>query len=402
MCLGGLPVKPVGGLADSVELFFEFGFLDFVIIVPFVGITFLFQILFQIVESRLHSACLIVGFFNFFGYSFEFFAGGRSRFGKFTNEFYQVGALNLAVNTSSGGTVTADVNVTGGNVTLGPVNMANAGTGRTVTATIDLTGGTVEVVGDIVRTGGAGTENATLTLDGAILDMNSNSIGSAGSTVTFNAQAGTLQNLGELNGGGTLTKSTAGTLILDTANGYTGGTTVTSGTLLANNATGSATGSGMVTVNSGTLGGSGSVAGATTINSGATLTAGTVGGVDSLAFGGNLSVAAGSTWLVDFVSGLADFVDVQSGVLSLGGAINIVDDGSWVPYQSYQIASYSSLTGSFSNALTSGIQVGNFFIDYGSGTSDFITLTAVPEPETWVPALLVLILGLGLHRRRRR
>ncbi len=52
-----------------------------------------------------------------------------------------IGTL-MAVNTSSaGGPVIADMNVTGGNVNLGAVNMTNAAKGRTATATLDLTGG---------------------------------------------------------------------------------------------------------------------------------------------------------------------------------------------------------------------------------------------------------------------
>ena len=147
-----------------------------------------------------------------------------------------IGALNMAVNTSAGGTVLADLNVTGGNVTFGTgsgiaINMANAGASRTVTSTIDLTGGTVDVTGNIVRTGGAGTENATVTLAGSTLDMNGNSIGTSGSTISFVAQSGTLQNLGELNGGGALTKTTAGILILEGTNSYSGATTISGGTL---------------------------------------------------------------------------------------------------------------------------------------------------------------------------
>lgn len=151
-----------------------------------------------------------------------------------------IGTLNMAVNTSSGGTVTADLNVTGGNVTIGTgsgtaINMANAGTGRTVTSNINLTGGTVTVTGDIIRTGGAGTENETLTLNGSTLNLSGNNIGTGGTDINFAAQSGTLQNLGELNGGGTLAKTTAGTLILEGTNTYSGATQIDGGTLQLGN-----------------------------------------------------------------------------------------------------------------------------------------------------------------------
>lgn len=199
-----------------------------------------------------------------------------------------IGTLNMAVNTSAGGTATADVNVTGGNVTIGTgsgtaINMANAGTGRTATSTIDLTGGSVTVTGDIVRTGGAGTENATVTLDGATLDMTGKNIGTGAANVTLAAQSGTLKNLNELNGGGAFTKTTAGTLVMSGTNAYSGATNVTGGTLqVGDGVTGSLTGTGAVTVsNAGSkLSGSGSITGSTTIGSGTFLAPG-VGDTDA-------------------------------------------------------------------------------------------------------------------------
>ena len=151
-----------------------------------------------------------------------------------------IGALAMAVNTSAGGSVTADFNVTGGNVTIGTgsgtaINMANAGTGRTVTSNMTLTGGTTSVTGNIVRTGGAGTENAVITLNGGALNMNAKTIGAAGAgLITFNAQAGTLSNLAELNGGAGLTKTGGGTLVMEGTNTYTGGTFLDAGILQVN------------------------------------------------------------------------------------------------------------------------------------------------------------------------
>jgi autotransporter-associated beta strand protein len=64
-------------------------------------------------------------------------------------------------------------------------------------------------------------------------------------------------------GGGTtsLSKSGPGTLILSGPNTYTDGTTLTQGLLAVTNITGSATGTGTVTLNGGTLGGSGIITG---------------------------------------------------------------------------------------------------------------------------------------------
>src|SRR5207244_7330779 len=68
--------------------------------------------------------------------------------------------------------------------------------------------------------------------------------------------------------GGSLTKAGSGKLSLTNANTYTGGTTITRGTLLVKNTTGSATGTGAVQVNAGTLGGTGKITGAVTIGTG--------------------------------------------------------------------------------------------------------------------------------------
>ncbi len=238
-----------------------------------------------------------------------------------------IGTLNMAVNTSAGGTVSADLNVTGGNVTIGTgsgtaINMANAGTGRTVTSTIDLTGGTVTVTGDIVRTGGAGTENATVTLDGATLDMTGKNIGTGAANVALAAQSGTLKNLNELNGGGAFTKTTAGTLVMSGTNAYSGATNVTGGTLqVGDGVTGSLTGSGAVTVSTaGTqLSGSGSIAGSTTIGAGAILAPG-VGDVNT------------SNQTLTFTATANSLTVADTGVIQLGVTTADSIDGSFATW----------------------------------------------------------------------
>ncbi len=70
------------------------------------------------------------------------------------------------------------------------------------------------------------------------------------------------------NTGGSVTKEGFGTLSVTAANTYTGGTTINAGILEANNTTGSATGSGEVIVNLGSLYGTGRVAGPVTVNGG--------------------------------------------------------------------------------------------------------------------------------------
>ena len=151
-----------------------------------------------------------------------------------------IGELNI-----SGGTVLINNSTTlaaalqlGDNVSAG---------GGTVTASLNLTGGTTTLGGHIIRSANALRTTSTVTLNGAgaILDMGGKNIGSASALITFSAQAGTLRNLAQLNGGGVLTKSTTGTLLLDTANAFTGGVSIsaTGGKIIVghNNALGTGT-----------------------------------------------------------------------------------------------------------------------------------------------------------------
>ncbi len=149
------------------------------------------------------------------------------------------GILQMGQTSTSGNIATATLNVTGGDVTIGAtsgtaITMASAAAGTTAAGTVNLTGGTTTVQGDIVRTGGAGTTSAAVILDGGLLDMTGNDIGTGASTVTFDARSGTLRNLGALNGGAGLVKTTAGTLVMEGTNTYTGGTFIDAGILQVN------------------------------------------------------------------------------------------------------------------------------------------------------------------------
>jgi len=350
-----------------------------------------------------------------------------------------IGTINMGVNTSAGGAVLADLNITGGDFTIGTgsgtaINMANAGTGRTVTSNLNLTGGTVGVTGNIIRQGGAGIENATITLNGSAFNLNGNSLGTAAATIAFNAHFGSLSGLGELNGGSILDKTTAGVLSLGNGNTYTGGTTVSAGTLLANNTTGSATGSGAVAVLSGaSLGGSGIIAPATdqsvTIHSGATLTVGnstdiqgsdltiSTSGTGTLTITGKVefdiwSGAGGGNNTADPLS--ADRLIIGDRPVILGGTLAINNPNSimnWTEgdiWRLFDWALATSVSGSFTNITST---VGNFndlpdLSDdlLGWDTTNLYThgtlsVVVIPEPSR---ALLVLIGLLGAVMRRRK
>jgi autotransporter-associated beta strand protein len=154
------------------------------------------------------------------------------------------------------------------------------------------------------------TWSGTISLSGA------NSIISNGNNTT------TLS--GAISGTGSLAKYGAeGVFILSgNSNSYSGGTTVSGSTLRITNTSGSATGTGTVTVgSSGILEGTGSVSGATTVNG--QLNPG-VSGTGKLTFGTNLTFSSGATYNVQLngtTSGSGyDQAIMSSGTLTLGSA----------------------------------------------------------------------------------
>jgi len=209
---------------------------------------------------------------------------------------------------------------------------------------------------------------------------------------------------GVLSGTGDLIKTGDGTLEVTGANLYTGRTEVRNGTLLVSNPSGSGTGTGAVIIAAGaTLGGSGTIAGDTLVSAGAFLTGGRDGTIGELTFSGDLDTT-GSSWLIDLVQDntlAADHLNVASGNLNITNAtLGLILSGSEYQFsQVYTIASYATLTGTFSGLGQDAFVIPGYQINYGSGLNSTITLTAVPEPAT--VGLLTLALG-GLYFRRRR
>lgn len=124
---------------------------------------------------------------------------------------------------------------------------------------------------------------------------------------------------------GGVRKIGAGTMTLTAANTYNGGTSVEAGSYIVNNTTGSGTGTGNVTVESGaTLGGTGSISGSVLIKAGATLAPGAP--IESLATG-PLTLETGATVNVEIDSSgtpAADVINV-TGDAVLSGALGVTD-----------------------------------------------------------------------------
>ncbi|MGC3970891.1 MAG: PEP-CTERM sorting domain-containing protein [Pirellulales bacterium] len=260
------------------------------------------------------------------------------------------------------GIVNAVLTIGGGTVTIGQtsgssIRMATATVAGTFVheahAELHLIGGSTTLAGDIVRVGGAGISSAVVRLGGGSLDMSGKAIGAAVATIDFRAESGRLANLGELNAGGMLTKTTGGTLILAGTSAYSGATQVSAGQVVL--APSSAlTMTPAITVAAGaTLSGEGTVAGKVSIagetTSGAanggtlspgTTAAGDVHGIGTLtmtsAAADALTLGAGSTFVFEFRSAYAtsaaestllagtdwDFMSI-AGTLQLAGPVRL-------------------------------------------------------------------------------
>jgi len=203
-----------------------------------------------------------------------------------------------------------------------------------------------------------------------------------------------------------LTYSGSNTLTLTNANTYTGTTTVSGGTLLANNTTGSATGSGPVTVtNSGSvLGGTGIInsgANPVTINANAAILGGNGTTGTTLTVAGNLTLNSGS--IIELALGPS----LTHSTLARTG-------GTWTfdPAQMFTFINLGATTGTYDNIITGlasdpGTE-GSWTITNSGFTGTFtfdganidLNLTAVPEPSTWAGGALALIAVAYTQRRR--
>jgi len=185
-----------------------------------------------------------------------------------------------------------------------------------------------------------------------------------------------------------LAKTGTGTWALSGANTHTGTTTVTAGTLLATNTTGSATGTGTVTVaTTGTLGGNGSIAGATTISAGGFIAPGLSAG--TLTLGGNTVIAGTYACQLDgaangdkiAVTGNLDLTGSTLAVSTLGGGAS----------GDYVIATYTgTLTGTFaaSPALPSG-----YSVSYATAGQVKLEFSAATDFDTWLDSFAPPITG---------
>ncbi|MFA4944088.1 MAG: autotransporter-associated beta strand repeat-containing protein [Lentisphaeria bacterium] len=258
-----------------------------------------------------------------------------------------------------------------------------------------------------------------LTFNGAVTLLNANS---ATTTLIVNntlTLGGVVKHTGYTNGA--LIKDGSGTLTLGGANTYTGGTTVAAGKILVSNTTGSGTGTGAVTVNSGaTLGGTGTISGTVTVN-GSLAPGNSIGTIST----GNLAIGATGALDVELgrsgttptsdrtnVTGTVTFSDGADLKLTLYSGLDNAELGDIFYLISNNLA--DAIVGEFTklNGTATTLSEGSLFswnsrqwqitylADYSTGFTggNDLAIQVVPEPA----ALALLCLGgVGLLRRRR-
>jgi fibronectin-binding autotransporter adhesin len=313
----------------------------------------------------------------------------------------EAGTIRGAVTVNAYGTLLLQNDNVLGSATGSKVNVINLNDGTVTHAgsgdngwgvTYNLTGGTLQSTGAGQFAFGGNTAVTTLasattaTIAGKVQLREDNENNNVNFTVADGAAAkdlvvtAAISEKESLVGG--ITKQSAGTMELSGANTYTGTTTVNGGTILADNTTGSATGTGAVVVNdTGTFGGTGSVTGSITVNSGGKLAPGA--SIESLATG-SLTLAAGSTYAIEYNSTGTPAADVTqvTGDVTLTGSLTLADLAATptaiLPGTKLTLLTYTgSLIGTFDGLsdggmVTSGDQT--FTIRYADGNA--VTLEA--------------------------
>jgi fibronectin-binding autotransporter adhesin len=281
------------------------------------------------------------------------------------------------------------------------LSAANTYTGGTT-----ISGGAISVSADANLGAAPGTPTAgNVTLNGGKLFVSSSFVLGSTRGLALGASGGTIEVAGGQSvsyggiaaGSGALTKSGAGSLTLSGANTYSGATTVSAGTLELANASGSALGStASLNVASGaTL----LISQSNQVNNNAavTLSGGTItrgSGVTEVF--GNLNLTEAS--FLDFGTGTAGNLTfgtyqdntTPSALLTLN---------NFIPGNSFTFNSTSFSQGS----INSYFQFGTGFVGYSlSNTGSTFTITAIPEPSTYVAAIALLALMLWPLRHRMR
>lgn len=317
------------------------------------------------------------------------------------------------------------------------------GSASTATLTLNLAGNTTQIYSGILRDGdGVGTDGALIIVKsgdgvqvlagdsthsgGTTINAGTLVVGSGGATGSLGSGGivnnGTLvvNRTGELaftqaiTGNGSVVMGGSGTVVLSgNSNTYSGGTIVDQGTLRVMNASGSATGIGMVTIGNGaTLSGTGSVAGQTNINVGGMLSVGhNVSAGQTMTLSGGLfsaGILALDLWAnAGGVNGNAnaDILTIGGGVVTLAGTLQLTNSGgisSWAVGDSWKLIDWGALGASDRTVAFDTLSLPNIGGSLAWDTSMLAQtgyITIVPEPGRMMLGLPGLA-ALGVRRRR--
>ena len=187
-----------------------------------------------------------------------------------------------------------------------------------------------------------------------------------------------------------------GAVSLGGASSYSGGTTVNGGSLLATNTTGSATGTGPVSLASGILGGTGTLTSTVTVEPGSTLAPGIAGvgvlGTGTLIFQGGstlaLTISGSSTNSLnvtgDVLPGTATLSITLGATPAVNGIFTIINNESADPVNGYFTAP-DGVTPLDSNgsSFTVGSTTFRIYYDGGDG-NDVVLVEATPAATVYV------------------
>lgn len=327
-----------------------------------------------------------------------------------------IGSDGIIMGNSSGytganSTNAATLNISAGAVAVGnSIVMAtqNATTGNNaVISTLNITGGAVIVNGNILC--GIGVANPAprlthLNLSGsnAVLDLTGHAIGGVNNVTSnvvnfidvLNFQAGTLQNVAQINGGADLIKSGPNLLTLSGNNTYTGGTVASNGTL---NVAGTIGGAGAVRVLAGAvLTGNGSISGPVTISG--TLSPGN--SVGAMRIANTLTLNAGSQTLLELNSaaGANDSVRNLTHV-NYGGTLTVTNiGGSLVAGNSFMLFSAMSRGGNFSSLSLPPLAAGLIWTNKLAVDGSIAVVSLLSQPQishVSISGLNLVISGVG-------
>ena len=314
---------------------------------------------------------------------------------------------NSAYSGSAGSTVAAgatlEMDALDNNRLRGPLTVAGAinitsNATHTLGGNITLNNGTI-TTGSDVGTGGrneqygvlyVGGANRTVTANGAgnTISGSNNTFGiETGWTLTFDTPLATdaltvsgriVRRSDQPASTGAIAKNGAGTVTLSaTDNNYLGSTTINGGIL---SFTGTKTGAGAVTVNSGgTLAGTGSITGAVTVAAGGRVAPGT-GGVGTLTLSDARTLQPGSELVFEFNATPAnDKISGAAAVTINGGGVYLYAEGTTTPWTTpgvYQLIQYTG-TPAAANLSVLNPQPGLSYTFGTDGTWITLTLAAV-------------------------